>query len=154
MQEYFSNYMINLGDDASGTAERAKLGPNTPIPFEDMCKNIGTAMPARKAVKGPAPAMPRLAQRTYHEPHCDTASDWVSQLPLAMVATLIPSKKVHLYERQDVTGEQAIKKEYKNLEDRGCWDISKAEPFNVVAKRFTDQGTLIHILGLCLSCFT
>ena len=32
------------------------------------------------------------------EPHCDTASELVAQLPLAMVATLIPSKQVSMYE--------------------------------------------------------
>ena len=73
-REYFSDYMINLGD------EKAE-----PITFEKMCNDIGDAMPARKAVQGPAPSMPRLAARTYQEPHCDTASDWVSQRPLAML---------------------------------------------------------------------
>jgi hypothetical protein len=100
--------MVKLGDD--------KVDPVT---FEKMRDDIGTAMPARKAVQGPAPSMPRLAASVYQEPRCDTASDWVSQLPLAMVATLIPSKKVHLHERNGVTGVDAIRKEYANLESMG-----------------------------------
>ena len=123
--------MINLGNDASGESEKSALlqNPSDPVTFQDMCNDIGAAMPAaRKAVKAEAPPMPRLVNKTYQEPHCDTASDWVAQLPLAMVATLIPSKQVHLYERKGLTGPQAIKLEYDKLEARGCWNLDEAEP--------------------------
>ena len=39
----------------------------------------------------------------------------------------------------------AIKKEYTNLETRGCWNINDAEELSVVAARLSKEGTLIHI---------
>ena len=125
--------MVNLGSDAS----------EGPIPYKKMCENI--AMPARKATKGPAPRMPRLAPRSYHEPHSTSLSDWVDQIPLAMVATLIPSKQVDSIERNGVTGRQAVQKEYDNLRKRGCYDPAKARKLSEVCREATKNGKTIHI---------
>ena len=80
-----------------------KMDLDNTVSYEQMCHKLGTTtttpmnmfLPAAKRKKKPAPGMSRLLlPMPYHEPQHYKAREWVGQLPLAMVAQLIPSKQV------------------------------------------------------------
>ena len=101
--------------------------------------------------------MPRLPPRPYHDEY-HSAKEWVGQLPLAMVAQLIPSKQHRTIKRKDkdgvtVTGWDAVLKEWKNLEDRKCWDASKARPLDDVIREAKNKNELIHIGSMLELCY-
>ena len=66
-------------------------------------------------------------------------------LPLAMVATLIPSKKVESMVVNGVTGRQAINKEWENLRSRGCWDETRMRKLVDVIREAEQERRTIHI---------
>ena len=101
--------------------------------------------------------MPRLPPRPYHDEY-HSAKEWVGQLPLAMVAQLIPSKEVRAISRKDkdgvvTTGWQAVKKEWDNLEARKCWDASQARPLDDVIREAKNNKELIHIGSMLEMCY-
>ena len=132
-----------------------------PVSYEHMCRNLGAAAPApreyccpaAKRKKAPAPAMPRLPPRPYYEPSHHTARDWVGQLPMAMVAQLIPSKKVDDIHRKGITGRDAVRAEWANLEKRNCWDINRAKPLREASREANKRGELIHIGSMLELCY-
>ena len=98
------------------------MGSRIPLTQQEMVEEAmsgsataaaGMAMPAGKKAK--SPSMPRLPPRPYHD-ETHLAKEWVGQLPLAMVAQLIPSKQVRSITRNDkngkeITGWEAVKLE-------------------------------------------
>ena len=94
----------------------------------DVQVDDGVAMPAKKKQAMLAPAMPVLPPRPYADSDPHTPKDWISQLPLCMVAQLVPSKLHDTMEVNGKTARQAILEEWENLARRGCWDAKKARP--------------------------
>ena len=108
----------------------------------------GTAMPSsgrHKKLKEPAPSMERLPPRPFSEPECHNEREWGGFLPLAMVATLIPSKKVESMKVNGVTGRQAINNEWENLSKRGCWDETRMKKLVDVIREAEQERRIIHI---------
>ena len=84
---------------------------------------FSAALPAKAASKKvggrSAPAMPLLPDRPYVESSRGGGDvEHRFQIPLAMVARLIPADMV---DKTD-GGRAAVDKEWKALRDRGCWD--------------------------------
>ena len=109
--------------DPDGDSALSHLTLQNTLSYEEMrqATSLGMAMPAQQETampsarrKRPPPTMQRLPKKPYYQEH-HTAKEWVGQLPLGMVATLVPSKDVRNITRQGITGWDAIKKEWENL---------------------------------------
>ena len=120
----------------------------------DACSEAITALPAtKKSTKTRVkrvPAMPVLPPRPYvdvdvnvYENRSQGGGDSSRrfELPLAMVARLIPSKEID----KTVGGRAAVEKEWNALLDRECWNIDNAKEWDEVRKEANKAGKIIHL---------